>query len=172
MADDVKAILLGRVLPASIATALEEVAGLSMNPELIEDDNVQIALVEDAEGRQLGQIWIFGEKVSQYDHADVYDGERTLLSMNPRLAGAAQVLVGEFGGYLKALGNEEFVPVEGRRTTSLTPADALLLRLQGSVPLSTARAIRDALVASPEFAADLIEAIQALPAPGSGPRPM
>lgn len=172
MGDYVKAILLGRVLPASISIALQEVAGLSMNPELIEDTNVQIALVEDAEGRQLGQIWIFRENVSQYDHADVYDGERTLVSMNPGLARrAAQALVGEFGGYLKGPGRG-FALTEGRRTISLTPADALLLRLQASVPASAARAVRDALVASPEFAEDLIEAIQALPAPASGPKPM
>lgn len=173
MSEPVKAILLGRVLPASIESALQEFADLTMNPDLIEDSNVQIALVEDADGRQLGQMWIFRESTSQYDHADVYDGERTLIHMNPRLAdAAARVMVEEFGGYLKALGSEEFVFTEGRRATSLTPADALLLRLQAAVPASAARAVRDALVADADLAADLIEAIQALPAPTSGPRPM
>lgn len=173
MAESIKAILLGRVFPASIGVALQEVAGLTMNPELIEDSNVQIALVEDADGRQLGQLWIFRESTSQYDHADVYDGERTLINMNPQLAdAAARVLVEEFGGYLKTLGSEEFVFTEGRRAISLSPADAMLLRLQASVPASAARAVRDALVADPDFAADLIEAIQALPGPTSGPRPM
>jgi hypothetical protein len=172
MSDTVKAILLGRVLPVSIETALLEVAGLTMNPELIEDANVQIALVEDEAGRQLGQVWIFRESTSQYDHADVYDGERTLLHMNPRLEGAARALVGEFGGYLQGLKEEEFVFTEGRRTVSLSPADALLRRLQATVPASAARAVRDALVADPDFAADLVEAIQALPTPETGPRPM
>lgn len=172
MSESVKAILLGRVLPASIEAALQEMANLTMNPELIEDDNVQIALVENAEGRQLGQIWIFREAVSQYDHADVYDGERTLVSMNPGLEVAARALVGEFGGYLQTPKRQEFEFTEGRRATSLTPADVLLLRLQASVPASAARAVRDALIADPEFAADLVEAIQALPAPDSGPRPM
>lgn len=172
MSDTVKAILLGRVLPASIEAALLEVAGLTMNPELIEDTNLQIALVEDAVGRQLGQVWMFRESTSQYDHADVYDGERTLLHMNPRLEEAARALVGEFGGYLQGLRDEEFVFTEGRRTIVLSPADALLRRLQAAVPASAARAVRDALVADPEFAADLVDAIRALPAPDVGPRPM
>lgn len=172
MSDTVKAILLGRVLPASIEAALLEVANLTMNPELIEDTNVQIALVEDAVGRQLGMVWIFRESTSQFDHSDVYDGERTLLHMTSRLEGAARALVGEFGGYLQGLKDEEFVFTEGRRTISLSPADALLRHLQATVPASAARAVRDALVADPEFAADLVEAIHALPTPDAGPRPM
>ena len=62
MSDDVKAILRGRILPASISPVLETV-GATMSSELEESPEVSIGFVEDAEGK-FGAIWIFGESVS------------------------------------------------------------------------------------------------------------
>lgn len=168
MSDDVKVILLGHVLPASISVVLETV-GATMSPELVEGDEVSIAFVEDAGGK-FGSVWIFGEVVSQTDHARVYDGERTLLHANPGLLPVMQALVEEFGGYLMAPGGS-FVMHEGRNQIELAPADALLVRLQKAVSFTAAKAVRDAIVADPQLAADLVAGIEGLSTAPTAPSP-
>jgi hypothetical protein len=171
MTDPVEAILLGRVQPASMAAILEQHAALFMNPEMVEDDTVKIAFVEDGEGRQFGTISIFSEEVSHREYAGVFDGERTLVGAAFGLADAARILVEEFGGYLRKPGASGFVLMEGRRDPPLTPADALLLRLQKAVSFTAAKAVRDAIVADPELAADLVAGIERLPTPVNAPSP-
>ncbi len=168
MSDDVKAILLGRILPASISPVLETV-GATMSSELEESPEVSIGFVEDAEGK-FGAIWIFGESVSATEHARVFDGERTLLHANRGLLPAMQALVEEFGGYLMVPGGT-FVLHEGRNQIELAPADVLLLRLQKAISLTAAKAVRDAIVADPDFAADLVAAIDSLPVAANSPSP-
>jgi len=171
MNDPVEAILLGRVQPASMAAILELHAGLFMNPEMVEDTTVKIAFVENGEGRQFGTISIFSEEVSHREYVGVFDGERTLVGAAFGLADAARVLVEEFGGYLRNAGASSFVLMEGRRAPPLTPADALLLRLQKAVSFTAAKAVRDAIVADPELAADLVAGIERLPTAATAPSP-
>lgn len=171
MNDPVGAILLGRVQPSSMADVLEQRAGLFMNPEMVEDTTVKIAFVENGEGRQFGTISIFCEEVSHREYAGVFDGERTLVTAAFGLADAARILVEEFGGYLRKPGASGFVLMEGRRDPPLTPADALLLRLQKAVSFTAAKAVRDAIVADPELAADLVAGIERLPTPANAPSP-
>jgi hypothetical protein len=154
-----------------MADVLEQRAGLFMNPEMVEDTTVKIAFVENGEGRQFGTISIFSEEVSQREYACVFDGERTLVGAAFGLADAAQILVDEFGGYLRKPGANRFVLMEGRRTPVLTPEDALLLRLQKAVSFTAAKAVRDAIVADPELAADLVEGIERLPTAATAPSP-
>jgi hypothetical protein len=171
MTDPVEAILLGRVQPASMAAVLERHAGLFMNPEMVEDTTVKIAFVEDGEGRQFGTISIFSEEISHREYVGVFDGERTLVGAAFGLADAARVLVEEFGGYLRKPGAKGFVLMDGRRSPPLTSADALLLRLQKAVSFTAAKAVRDAIVADPELAADLVAGIEKLPTAATAPSP-
>ena len=73
-------------------------------------------------------------------------------------------------GYLMVPGGT-LVLQEGRNQIELAPADVLLLRLQKAISLTAAKAVRDAIVADPDFAADLVAAIDSLPVAANSPSP-
>ncbi len=86
------------------------------------------------------------------------------------LADAVRILVEEFGGYLRKRGVSGFVRMEGRRDPR-SRRGRPGFTVQKAVHFTAAKAVRDAIVADSELAADLVVGIERLPTPVNAPSP-
>jgi hypothetical protein len=128
MASDAKAMLLGIVEPARIEAVLSA-KGFALT-SIFNGGDLARYTVKNESGCYLGVISIYGADQAFHEGADIFDGERTVVSATASLDFVVSDLVNELGGYFRlSEPDAEFTFVEGRQALELEPRERLRVPL-------------------------------------------